>query len=56
MNTYPNDDLLPDIQHHIFEDNNTNATDTFAEETSGFEHYPAEIVRETNIDSHESDP
>ena len=56
MNTYPDDDLLPDIQHRIFEDNNTNATDTFAEETSSFEHHPVEIAKETNIDSHESDP
>ena len=54
MDTYPDDDLLPDIQHHIFEDNNTNATETFAEETSGFEHHLAEIVSDENSDSHDS--
>ena len=54
MDTYPDDDLLPDIQHCIFEDNNTNTTETFAEETSGFEHHPAEIVSDENSDSHDS--
>ena len=44
MNTYPDNGLLPQIEHRIFEDHETNASSTFAEETAGFAEHPAQLI------------
>jgi hypothetical protein len=36
MDSYPDDDLLPGIEHRIFEDHDADAAHTFKEETLGF--------------------
>ena len=46
INLYPDDDILPGIEHCIIEDHNTQADvrSIFAEETAGFSEHPAEVL------------
>ena len=48
MNTYPDDGLLPQIEHRIFEDHEMNASSTFTEETAGFAEHPAQLIFDDN--------
>jgi hypothetical protein len=50
MDLYPEDGVLPDIIHGVFEDHKTNVDKTFANETAGFSEHPAELIR-THSDS-----
>ena len=45
MDLYPEDGVLPDILHGVFEDHETNVDKTFANETAGFSEHPAELIR-----------
>ena len=44
MGCYPDDGLLPDIEHRIFEDHDTDPSHKFTEETAGFAEHPAELL------------
>ena len=46
MDSYPDDGLLPDIEHRIFEDHETDPLRIFAEETAGFAEHLAELLNE----------
>ena len=52
MSTYPDNGLLSQIEHQIFEDHETNASSTFAEETAGFAEHPTHLIFD---DKHDSD-
>ena len=56
MNTYPDNGLLPQIEHRIFEDHETNASSTFAEETAGFAEHPAQLIFNDKHGSDSSKP
>ena len=44
MDAYPDDDILPGIEHRIFEDHNTDVAKIFTEETAGFAEHPAQLM------------
>ena len=48
MDSYPDNDILPGIEHRIFEDHDTNSTQLFSEETSGFAEHPAQLLHQNN--------
>jgi hypothetical protein len=43
---YPDDGVIPGIDNCIFQDHETDVSDTFAPETAGFSEHPAQIVHE----------
>ena len=57
MDSYPVYGLLPDIKYRIFLDHETDALDTFTEETAGFAEHPAQLLSdESNVSNSQLSP
>ena len=44
MDLYPDDDLVPGLEHCIFQDHDTNVQKVFAEETASFSEPSAQLI------------
>ena len=45
MNTYPDNGLLPGLEHRVFENHTLNPVKIFTEETAGFSEHPAQLMK-----------
>ena len=51
MDTYPDDELLPGLEHHIFENHTLESSEIFAKETTSFFKNPAQLMNDGTSDT-----